>query len=245
MTKRQSLTLYFLVPLIIIVAYVFMLRSESDTENCINNILASTQDHSLSIEIENRVDAPLLKGQADQNIKDNIIILIQKNCGPINLQDLVEDKQAILQTVPSLSFEMDNVNSIIVINGIVKTKKEIDNIINSFDTAFNDLQQSYTMKHDIKADRMVESSEFDIFVTLLMPSIQNVQLAQVDIKNKQLIIKGLVRDKSREQETIEQLTSLFSDDLLIVNQLELVVKHESEFEKFEFELTPLPEIEQQ
>ena len=101
------------------------------------------------------------------------------------------------------------------------------------------------VKHDIKTNRMVESSEFDIYVTLLMPSIQNVKLAQVDIKNKQLIIKGLVRDVSREQETIEQLTSLFAGDLIIVNQLELVVKHESVIEKFEFELTPLPEIEQQ
>jgi hypothetical protein len=245
MKKKQSIILYFLVPFIVIIAYVFMPRSESDIENCINDILASNQDHSLTIEIENRADSPLLKGQADEYIKYNIISLIQKKCGPIDIQDLVEDNQALLKKIPSLSFEMDNVNSIIVINGIVKTNKEADNIINSFNDAFNDSQQIFTMKHDIKTNRMVESSEFDIYVTLLMPSIQNVKLAQVDIKNKQLIIKGLVRDVSREQETIEQLTSLFAGDLIIVNQLELVVKHESVIEKFEFELTPLPEIEQQ
>ena len=229
-----------------ILAALYLLRNpENEINNCINAILTSSTGHSLYIETKNRGNTPLLKGKADKKNKELIKNLIEKKCGPINLQDLAEESLYLPITTPSLSFEIDTVNNIIVINGSVNSKTEVSNIINSFNNALNDTQQAFTLKHDFKTDRAIRSSEYDIFVTLIIPSINNVQLAQISINNDQLTIKGLVRDKNREQETINQLTALFAEDLQIINQLELVVKHEPIIEKFKFEITPLPTIEEQ
>lgn len=245
MNIKKLLILFILTALAFSAGFVFMGKSESEIAGCINSILDSSKDHSLYIETKNRGDSPLLKGKAQKKNKEAIINLIQQKCGALNLQDLVDDDSHTQINTPSLSFEMDNVNYIIEINGLVKSKKEADNIIVSFDNAFNDKQQTYTIKHDIRSDRAIAKSELDVFVTLLIPSITNVQLAQISIKNNQLIINGLVRDSTREQQTIDQLTALFAEDLQIINQLELVVKHEPIIEEFKFKLTPLPTIEEQ
>ena len=78
-----------------------------------------------------------------------------------------------------------------------------------------------------------------------MPSINAVQMANVSIMDIKLTIKGLVRDKLREKETIDKLNALFAEELTVVNQLELVVKHAPVIDEFQFEVAPLPKLEQQ
>lgn len=247
MATSKKLTLILLITVMGIMTYTVFFNATSETENkqCINNILKTFNNHSLIIETKNRGNTPILKGQASIKTKNDILELISQQCASLKVQDFVEPVKETLSKSPSLSFEIDNFNSVIIINGMVNNTLEANTIIDSFSNAFNDQNITFTIKHDIKSNDEIKPSEFDILITLLMPSINAVQIANVSIQENRLTLKGLVRDKLRETETIDKLKALFADEFIIINQLELVVKHEPVTEKFKYKLAPLPKIEEQ
>jgi hypothetical protein len=245
MIKSLKFRVISLITIMSIIVY-FLINygpSESDNSQCINNILKNTNGHSLIIETKNRGNTPILKGKATLKDKNKIITLINKNCHSLEIQDFVETIKPLPINSPILNFEIDHFNRIISINSTVNNQLEANNIINSFNDALNDQVVPFTIKHDIKTNEQIKPSEFDLYITLLMPSISLVKMTNITIKDDRLIIKGLVRDKSREKETLEKLNTLFADEFIIINQLELVVKHAPVTEKYKFELAPMPTID--
>jgi Zn-dependent metalloprotease len=247
MATPKKITLVTLIAVIGLLAYILFFNGSSEAENnqCINNILMASNNHALIIETKNRGNTPILKGTASMKNKTNIIKLIREQCGPIEIQDFIEIINEVPSKLPFISFEIDNVNSIIIIDGMVNNTLEASTIIDSFNNAFIDQNKTFTIKHDIKSNDAIKPAELDLSITLLMPSIKLIQMAKVSIKDNTLTLKGLVRDKLREKETIDILEALFADELFIINQLEPVVKHAPEIEKFKYKLAPLPKIDQQ
>jgi hypothetical protein len=246
MTKSLKYTVISLIIAISAIVYFIFNNnpSESDISECINNILNNSKNHSLVIITKNRGNTPILKGKATLIEKNNIIELVKKKCRSIEIQDFVEIIKQIPINLPSINFKIDHVNNIIIINSLVNNQVDANNILDSFNNAFINQNIPFTIKHDIQTNDKINPSEFDVYITLLIPSISAVRMTDITIKGNQIIVKGLVRDKLREKETIDMLTELFADELIIINQLELVIQAPV-MDKYKYELSPLPNIKDQ
>ncbi|VAW36959.1 hypothetical protein MNBD_GAMMA01-1853 [hydrothermal vent metagenome] len=220
-------------------SYLFYFKayiSEKLLAQCINNILLQTKIDSIQVDTANRGKSPVLTGLASQKNKDALLKTINQNCDILELHDLIKVKVAIKTVGTYLGFQIDNAHNIVTIEGLVSNQSERENILDSFTSAMTDM----TIKHDIKIDARAKSTDYAMYITLLLASIANIQLADITIQNNELRLKGLVRDKTREQQTLNILQQLFQDDLKIINQLELVVKFKPDIEALKFENMPMP-----
>jgi len=219
-----------------------MLTNDTNTEKkialCINKILDDAKIDAIDIETKNRGTSPIIKGMVSKQNKNKALGLLKGQCGITELQDFVEIKTIPKTLQPWLNFKIDNVNNIITISGQLHSQSELEDTLASFAT--NDK----TIVHSLSVDEHIPTNDdYAVYVTLIMASIENIQLADITINNGNITLKGLVRDKIRETETLLKLQQIFIDEMTITNQLELVVKHQREIEGLKFDLAPMPTLE--
>ena len=219
---------------------IYILTNNTNTEEqiaqCINTILDDAKFNAIDIETKNRGNSPIIKGIVSKQDKGKALSLLKGQCGITELQDFVEIKAITKVLQPWLNFKIDNVNNIITVSGQVHSQSELDDILASFAT--NDK----TIVHSLSFAQHIPANDYAVYVILIMASIENIQLADITINNGNVTLKGLVRDKIREKETLSKLQQIFIDEMKIINQLELVVKHRREIEGLKFDIVPLPAL---
>ncbi len=247
MTKKSGL--FLLLILIISVLAFLWIKEEYDEKQltkCIDEIIISQQINSIQATIKNRGKKPILKGFLTQEKKNKIIDSINNQCQIAEIQDFIEIIEPSETIASSLNFKIDYVNNILYISGLVKSQQQIDNILDSFKTAIKDnfppSDLDWTLSPDISVDANAQATDYAIYITLLFTVIDNIKLADITLENNQLILKGLVRDTVRENETLSGIRRLFDDEFTIDNQLELVVKFKPDIQGIEFEKLAPPKL---
>ncbi|MBL4772562.1 MAG: hypothetical protein JKX98_02840 [Alcanivoracaceae bacterium] len=239
MNKKKITLIISLLTVILIGIYI--LTNNTNTEKyialCVNEILNKAEISSIQIETKNRGKSPILKGVTSKKKKDLVLKLLDSQCGVVEFQDFIEVKTKIEKVEAWLNFKIDNVNNIITVSGQVGSQTELHEILNSFAT--NDK----SITHSLSINKQIPTIDFAIDVTLIMASIENIKLADISISSSEIILKGLVRDQIRENETISKLERIFFAEKTINNQLELVVKHTKNIEGLKFDFTPVPTLE--
>ncbi|MBL4660740.1 MAG: hypothetical protein JKY19_10320 [Alcanivoracaceae bacterium] len=233
----RKVVLFFLLILATLFS-IYILTNDTNTEKkiaqCINKILDDAKIDAIDIDTKDRGSSPIIKGIVSKQHKAKVLSLLKGQCGITELQDFVEIKTITKVLHPWLNFKIDNVNNIITVSGQVHSQSELDDILTSFAT--NDK----TVVHNLSVNELISASDYAIYSTLIMASADNIQLADITINKGEIILKGLVRDKIRERETLLKLQQIFTDEMTIINQLELVVKHRREIEGLKFDLAPMP-----
>ena len=237
----KKFILFFLFTIAILVS-IYTLTNNTNAEKkiaqCINEILNKAKIDTIEVETKNRGTSPIIKGMISKQDKNKALRLLKGQCGITELQDFVEIKTTTKALRPWLNFKIDNVNNIITVAGQVHSQSELDDVLASFVTNDNK-----TIVHSLSVDEHIPASDYAIYITLIMVSIENIQLADISINNGNITLKGLVRDKIREKETLSKLQQIFIDEMAIINQLELVVKQRREIEGLKFDLAPMPTLE--
>lgn len=240
MTKKSGLFL-----LLILMASVLAFLSIKDTYDekqlttCIDEIIISQQIKDIQVTTKNRGGKPILKGFLTQTKKNKLINSINNQCQVTEIQDFIGTIESSKAIASSLNFKIDYVNNILYISGLVKSQQQIDNILDSFKTAikgnFPPSNLDWTLSPDLSADANAQAIDYAIYITLLFTVIDNIKLADITIESNRIILKGLVRDTIRENETLSGIRKLFDDEFTIDNQLELVIKFKPDIQGIEFE----------
>jgi len=203
-----------------------------------DNILNSQAESDVFSETQGRGKYPILNGSATAQSRKEIIESISRQCQLVEIQDFIEVTDNPNKSVAYINFSIDEANALVSIKGVVKNKKLRDATLQSFTDAI----ANKTITENIKINPRVKKEDFSMTITLLLASIDSIKLSNITLKNKQIIIKGLVRDKHREAETINTLKQLFADDFTLINELERVVPLDSEIQDIQLELMPLPKL---
>ncbi len=240
MTKKSGLFIFLL--LIVFLLVYFVIKDgydEKQITTCIEEILISQQISSIQATTKNRGQKPVLTGKLTQEVKFKLLNSINNRCHVIEIQDFIEVIEPPISIKASLNFKIDHVNNIIYISGLVMNQQQVDNILHSFTTAIKDnfpvSEVDWTLSPNILIDENVQAVNFSIYITLLFTAIDTIKLTDITIENKQFILKGLIRDKIREKETLSKIRQLFDSEYQIINQLELVVQFKPDIQDIEFE----------
>jgi len=211
-------------------------KLEQELYQCIQNILINTQTTEIQIDTKNRGMSPLLSGittlSKKQTIKNRVIQLCRVN----DIEDFIEIKTHPNRLQPFINFNIDDVNKIISIKGVVNNQVESEDILKSFKTA----KSNMLIQHDISIDSKVPSKDFAIDITLLLSSIDAIRVADISFKNEKLILKGLVRDKYIKQSTLDKLHQLFDDAFIIDDKLQLVADNKIELNNLKYKPISMP-----
>lgn len=228
--------------------YFFYLKpaNEKQLVLCIDNVLEQLQIDGIQLDNKNHGTLHVFKGSTNKKNKTTFIKHIKKQCQMTEFKDAIKVVTIKVLTYPSLNFQVDHFNQIVSVNGLVKTKIEHDNILSNFTNAYSNKYKDsdWQVAHDIKIDRYIESTDFDIYIALLLPSITEIKLTDITIENKKLMLVGLIRNKATENTVIAKLTSLFEEDLQIINQLELITRDNPKIESLRMEFSPMPKLEE-
>ena len=220
---------------------------EHQLERCINNILTSEKFNDIEISTKDRGKKPILKGNLSQTQKESLFVKLYQYCNIEEIQDFIETTNTVKAVHASLNFQIDHVNNVINISGIANNQNQIDRVLSSFKTAIqNHMSISeipWTLSPDITINNHASSIDFSITTTLLFSAIGNIKLTDILIENKQITIRGLVRDIDRKNETNNLLEQLFSDEFTIIDELEIVIKHQPKLPSFQIEKLSPPHIE--
>ncbi len=133
---------------------------------------------------------------------------------------------------------IDNFNEIITITGVVGNQNELDDIISNIVNSYHQLN----LQHDISIDDSLSSRDFAINIAVVTATIQAVQQAEVIYNKKEIIIKGLVRNKTIESKIVSQLREAFNNQIKISNQLIQVIEDNNEIPLLEIPLAKMPEL---
>ncbi len=247
MTKKSGL---FLLLILIISVFSFLSIKEAYDEKqltiCIDEIINSQQINGIQITTKNRGRKPILKGSLTQEKKNKLIDNINNQCQVTEIQDFIGTIESSKPIASSLNFKIDYVNNILYISGLVKSQQQIDHILDSFKTAIKDnfppSNLDWTLSPNLSVDANAQAIDYAIYITLLFTVIDNIKLADITIENNRIILKGLVRDTIRENETLSGIRQLFDDEFTIDNQLELVVKFKPDIQGIEFEKLAPPKL---
>ena len=240
--KKLLLTFFTLVVILAGLIFIKNIYDEKQLHQCITNVLAKEKVESITASTQNRGKKPILKGAISESQKNKLFAKLYKQCGIKEIQDFVEISNPGKSVHSSLNFQIDHVNNIINIAGIANNQNDIDNVLNSFRTAIvNNMPTSdipWTLSPDISINKLASQIDFSVTITLLFSAIDNIKLTDILIENNQLTLKGLVRDKVSKNETSKKIEQLFNDEFTIINELEIVIKHQLEKPLIKIDLLP-------
>jgi hypothetical protein len=200
--------------------------------NCLNILKKSAQ-----ISVDSNHNTIVLSGSATTEDHQKILQLVEAQCQDLSIQNNIKIKSGLADSW--LNFKIDHVNSKITILGIVNNQGDIDSILSSFSGSLPDM----SIEYEIDLNNNAEDKNFAVTIMLILSAIDDIKLVDINLQKKDLIIKGLVRDKLREQQALMKLNQIFDDELNIINQLELVINNKPDIDKLEFEKAPLPKLE--
>jgi len=242
--KNKILSLFVVLTLLFMASIYFKKSDEKALVECVNKVSTSLNIIGLKTDVSGRVDSPIISGKTSTKDKQAFKQLITEQCQIHSFEDLIVEENEFDLKIAHINFKLDGFNQVGTITGIVNSVNEQQETLANFTDALNKHYGPWTIMHDIIVSKQVDNSEFSINISLVFAAISLIRVTDITLTNNQIIVKGLVRSKSDEQQSISQLQQIFQSDLEIVNQLEAVVKEAGEAEELEIELTPfeLPEI---
>lgn len=247
--SKKTLFISFISVITALVVYVFAkeVYIEHQLEKCINKILTTEKINSIEVSTKDRGKKPILKGSLEQSEKKLLLEKLIQQCNIEEIQDFIEIDNPETLVHSSLNFQIDHVNHVINIAGIANNQKQIDDVLSSFETAIqNNMPISeipWTLSPDITIKDHASPINFSITITLLFSAIDNIKLTDISIEHNQLTLRGLVRDSDRKKETFNKIEQLLSDEFTIINELEIIIKHQPKLPSFQIEKLPPPIIE--
>jgi len=139
-----------------------------------------------------------------------------------------------------LQFQIDEVNELVSINGKLKKQAHVQEVLAVFAENF----PNKTIAHDIELDVLIRPDNLLVnHLTYLLPSIDLIKVAKIKLTDNTLMLGGLVRDASSEYQVINTLKQIFTNEVIIKNSLEKVIKTNEPIKPLEFSLPALPPIE--
>lgn len=203
-------------------------------------ITITTGYEQLIIENRGKSQIPLIKGfVSTQKDKLQLIKSLNDNCQISEFDDFIEISKDLSQQDTWINFSIDNVNNVITVSGEINRQTELQAVLDSLATT------EKNVVHSIHINKNVANHDFAQDITFLLTAIDNIQMADITIYPKEMVLKGLVRDKLRQRETINKVEALFADQLTINDQLETVAKNNAEYETPDIEFAPLPSLDGQ
>lgn len=243
--------IFFLITLVICILYIVLaFKQKSDEKalvNCVENILTTVKPNTIKIDASGRLDSPIISGTTSINNKKKFVHLINTLCNIQSFEDMIVGANDASINVSNINFTLDGYNQTGTITGLVNNAIEKEEILSNFTEAVNENYGPWTIQHQIITSKLVKDSDFAIDLTLVFQGISLIRSTDITFINKQIIVKGFVRNNSQLEQTLMQLNQIFQEDLEIIHQLVAVTKEENEIEKIEIELDPielpdLPEI---
>lgn len=213
-------------------------QAENELKTCIENILMKHEISNISVITNNRGKSPILTGASNKFTKNKVLNDINKSCQVHEIQDLIEKLNIPTNNNAFINFRIDAFNNVITIKGAFNNQKEFDDILKSF----NDTFLTMSIQHDVGIDSKTNPTDFALDMTLLLPSIETIRVADISIKDDKLILNGIVRDQSTELQTLQTLHQLFDDKYSIVNEL-LQVTDKSERNEIKIDPLPMPKLQ--
>ena len=231
----------FIALVLISIAFFFYwsMGTEKRISNCIDKLIADNNLQNITSKTQNRGKFPILEGELTKEQHKHLISQIQQTCDVAEVQDFIKVVENEAPLFAELNIQIDSFNHIIYLRGVVNDKREHDDIIENVMAVSPD----YTLSHQIYIDDRVKKIEFAENIALLIPAISEIKYSDITVSENQVILKGLIRDKIRFDETMSQLNELLADNFEIINQLELGIETEIEIENLEFEKPELPELD--
>lgn len=250
MSKVKLILALILILLVIFTLMQFQKHySEKQITNCISEVLLITKIQGIQIITKDRGKKPILKGKLYLDEKEKLFNSIYKQCDVEEIQDLVDITSEFKIFMASINIQIDYFNHLVNVKGMLKNQLAIDDLLETFNTAIQDNltepDQEWTISSNIIINRKVEATDFSLYITLLFTAIDNIRATDMTFENDQLILKGLVRNEAKENETMVQINQLLADELTIINQLERVIKNDIKIEALEFEPLPPPSLDDQ
>ena len=229
-------TRFFIIILFLSLAIYFVIykyRSHKQRENCISLLAQSEQ---ISMDTSN--NSIILSGSTNIDNHETIVQLINKQCQNITIQNSIKIETKLKLAESWLTFKIDHVNNKVSVFGIVNSQDDIDNILSSFSESLPNMSIAY----EIDLNKNVNDKDFAVSILLILTAIDEIKLIDISLQKQNLTIKGLARDKLREQQTLMKLNQIFEGEYNIINQLELVINNKPDIEKLKFEKIPLPKL---
>ena len=207
--------------------------SNNQKEKCIKTLTQSAQ-----ISVDFNQSTIILSGSISADRHEVVVQLIEEQCRNLTIQNNIKINAKSKFSESWLNFKIDHVNQKITILGIVNNQGDIDSILKSFSESLPNM----SIEYEIDLDKHVKDKNFAVTTMLILTVIDEIKLIDINLYKQDLIIKGLVRDKLREQQALIKLNQIFENELNIINQLELVINNKPEIDKLEFEKILLPEL---
>lgn len=206
--------------------------------DCINDVLSQQQINTIEVITKGPQGVPVLRGELEQSNKTELITAIRHDCSVSEIQDFIKVKVNIPQKHAELNVQIDTYNKIIKVTGNVHDDEERQAIISNLANAATE----YSVAHLINIDKSVSKSQMPEHVSLLLAATGNIKYADIDIGSDKIILRGLVRDEIREQQTMNQMKQLF-DQFEIQNKLDLAIETNIEIRNLQFEKPKIPKLE--
>ncbi|MFK8010605.1 MAG: hypothetical protein AB8B80_01100 [Marinicellaceae bacterium] len=243
MTPLKIIILIILFALLTSVGYFHRINVlEEKMTQCLTETFNTLDITTLNIEVENRSDAPIVSGKVTHKQKQELINVINKSCGIETFIDNIEGYNENDITEAYINFELDGFNQKATIIGLVNSAFEHKAILTNFSQAINQHYGEWTIEHEILISKLVQKKEFEIDLTLALSALSLVKKTDLTLINDRLIIKGLVRNKTKLESTIKQLNELFQEEKIIVNQLQEVILEPNKIKPLELEPLKLPKL---
>ncbi len=216
--------------------WIYQQNSVPPQIDCATKIIAEYK--LLTIEKPERNQMPLIKGSVStKKDKNHIINSLKDKCNLSQFNDFIEISKDLAPQQTWINFSIDNVNEVITVSGEINRQSELQAILDSLATT------EKKVVHSMHINKKVSDHDFAGDITFLLTAIDNIQMADITIYTKEMVIKGLVRDKLRKQQTMHKIEALFTDQFTINNQLETVAKNTAEYEPLDIEFEPLPPLD--
>jgi hypothetical protein len=197
---------------------------ENTIDKCVSELLNKAGLTQLSINTKDRYKSPVLSGPATKNTHKKAIKLLENKCEIEQLNDLVNIIKDPNEKLAKIEFETDEFNKTISIKGQLTHQEEVTEILQLLKINYPD----YIILENLVADETIESSDIVINLTLALSQIEEIELTEITLTNLSITLKGLVRDKETKKQVLQNFNDLFNTDLIIVDQLEEVLKRKIE-----------------
>ena len=79
----------------------------------------------------------------------------------------------------------------------------------------------------------------------MLTAIEPIKVARIKLTDNTVKLEGLIRDSIYENQVLNKLKLLFSNEINIDNRLEQVIKDKNNIKPLEFSLPTLPPVEKQ
>ena len=221
-------------------AYSYTNKAEENNLNdCFNEVINALDIKTLNIDIKDRLKSPIISGKVKIQQKISLIKKLSNDCQLQSFEDMIEVEDGINDRISHINFTLDGVNFIASIRGLVNSPIEQKEVLSSFIAAVNQHYGSWTIHHEILVSKEVKKSEYAIDISLVFSAISMIKLTDITFIENKLIVKGLVRNISQEEQTLSQLNQIFQADLEIINQIQQVIIDEPEYEGLDIDIQPM------